>query len=849
MVGEPARACQRARHGPAILAAVRALPPSPRSLIVPSLWLSVGLSLWLLLWPASLAAQPAPRFAARLRLVAAGALPPSALGSPPAVSASAALPTVMVRVSGGAARLSALGFAAAPAGRELAFVQAGRAELVALHALAGVASVERCQPLRPTLDRSVPLTGATTARTVLGRDGRGVLIGIVDTGIDFRHPDFRDQAGHTRVAALLDLGSRRGALHPELPDFGKGALWLAEDLDAQLAAEAAHRPPAQPVGEADVDGHGTHVAGIAASGGLATARGLPAGRYRGMAPAARLVVAKAARDGHSFAESDVLAGLRFAFDTASRAGLPLVANLSVGGDSGPHDGTTAFEQAIAELAPESTPGRVVVVSAGNAGSRDRHAGGFRLDGGVRLRVPFPAGAPADEALSIELWFDGPPPALTLVSPSGRSFGPVAAGGLLDQSAGAEGQVRIDASTAPDPQNQRWDAAVIVSGAGGSPVGTGTWELWLRGATGRWDAWITDADTATEPRFLDQLDPDVRADFPAYAPSVISAGSYVSRAGWTTASGEQVARGTVVGAPSTFSGTGPSASGRFFPDVAAPGDFILSALSADAPPGSPDSAFNVPGDPGYLVADDGLHGALRGTSQAAPHVAGAIALLLQEDPTLSAHAVRELLRTAAALGPGDPGYSVRSGFGRLDVAAALALLRRSPVGGLDAARSSVGVSRDAVPPGARLTVTVVPRDGSGAPLGPAHSAAIGCDGCAFDGPEQAMGAGRWERTLVASAPLGSLLTVGATVDGVALSARPAVWVVAARSDVGHPFVAVGSAPLGCALGPARRPAAQAPLPLALPFLGLLASWLRRHRARREAGQTWLRSMSSLGDGSR
>src|SRR5205085_2548664 len=106
-------------------------------------------------------------------------------------------------------------------------------------------------------------------------------------------------------------------------------------------------------------------------------------------------------------------------------------------------------------------------------------------------------------------------------------------------------------------------------------------------------------------------------------------------------------------------------GRFAPDLIAPGEFIAAALSADAPPDRPGSAFFVGGSaPDFAWADDGVHGLLRGTSQAAPHVAGAAALLLQADPSLTALQVREILRVTAT--HEGRGFSPRVGFGRLDV---------------------------------------------------------------------------------------------------------------------------------------------------------------------------------------
>jgi subtilisin family serine protease len=759
-------------------------------------------------------------------MVERGALPPAAL-SPTAAPGNPGRATVSVRVAGGAARLRGLGFPAREAAGEIAFVDVGRDELRALRALPGLRSIERTQRLLPTLDHSVPLTTADVARRTLGLDGRGALVAIVDTGADYRHADLRDATGRTRITALLDLAHARGGLHPELPPYGGGALWLAADIDAQLEADAAGMSPRVPVLAADVDGHGTHVAGIAASSGRATAGALPAGRYVGMAPGAGLVIAGAARDGSSFGEEDVLTAIRFVVDTATLAGRPVSCNLSLGGDSGPHDGSTAFEQALAALLPPDRPGRALVVSAGNSGSRDRHAGDLSLDGEATLQATFPADASSDLPLSIELWASGGLPQLTVTSPGGVSHGPVAPGGTLDET-GDEGRVRIDSATAAaDPINGRFEAGVHVTGASGKAAAKGTWRVTLRGRTGRWDAWITDGGFAADPRFVDHLDPDVRGDFPAYSPAAISVGSYVSRSGWLTAGGLPVDRGTTVGAPSTFTATGPTADGRFFPDLSAPGDFVLSALSTAAPPTSPGSSFYVPGDPGYLVGDDGLHGALRGTSQAAPHVTGAIALLFQLDPTLSGNRLRELLRTSARLDAGEPGWSNRFGFGRLDVAAAAALLTRRPAGALDPVRSSIGVSRDAVRAGERVVVTVVPRDSAGAALGPGHAVRITADLADFDGPELTLDDGRVERLLLADAPSRTAVTVGATIDGQALAAARVVWIVAHRQDVGRPFVASsGACGLAGPPGPAPRIGTALGGPGAAALLVLAVLWRRR-----------------------
>jgi hypothetical protein len=463
----------------------------------------------------------------------------------------------------------------------------------------------------------------------------------------------------------------------------------------------------------------------------------------------------------------------------------------------------------------------VVAAAGNGGSRDLHAGGFVLDGSVTLRMPFSSGATADDRLSVDLWFDGPPPALTVIAPDGHAYGPVASGAMFDSGNSGDGRVVVgNASGGADPVSGRYDAAVTVTSGGAAQVAAGEWHLVLDGKATRWDAWLTDVPAGgATPRFLDQLDPDERAQSPAFSAAVIAVGSYVSRTGWTNVAGKAITRTGVVGRPSTFSGTGPSVDGRFVPDVAAPGDFILSAMSSDAGSTVPTSVFYSKTDPDYLVSDDGMHGALRGTSQASPHVTGAVALLYALDSTLTTDRIRELLRTAARPAPGDPGFSTRSGFGHLDVLAAARLLRHVPAGPVDAAASSVGMSRDAIPIGSRSTVSVVPRDASGAPLGSGHAVDVESDAGGFAGPVSDAGEGRYERILVAEGPQGAAATLRITVDGTQLDAHPQVWFVADRTQIGQPFEATG----GCRAATGGGAAA---IPLVV--LGVLLLRLPRRR---------------------
>ena len=776
----------------------------------------------------------APVLAGRVGLVAGGELAADSL----AVGARDGRALVTIRVPGGAARLRAAGFDARELAGDVADLRATPADLRRLVALPGVLTIEERRILHPLLDASGPAIGAPAARAETGLDGTGALVAIVDTGVDFRHADLRNSDGTTRVAAILDYGHPRADLHPELPDYNGGAVWLQADIDATLAADASGVPPAIPVTEQDTNGHGTHVAGIAASNGLATARGFPAGRYVGVAPGAAIIAVQGTHGDATFTDSDVIAGCRFAVDEGTRRARPVVANLSLGSNSGPHDGTSDLEAALDQLFPADQPGRALVVAAGNEGGRDQHAGAWALDGATTTSIDVASSSQPDAQLAFELWHTGTL-SITLVSPAGHHYGPVKAGAVFNGPMTPEGQVLVDngATSAPHPDGRQAASVVVVGPVGGSPAG-GRWSLTLDGHASRWDIWISDEPNAATPaHFVDRVAEDDRLDMPATAHNAVVVGSFVTRNQWTTIDGMPVARTALVGAPSTFSSSGPTADDRFAPDVIAPGEYVISALSSDASPDNPTSAFFVAPGSHLTWADDGLHAVLRGTSQAAPHVTGALALLFQADPTLTANAIREILRVTAR--DGGAGFTPKLGFGNLDVLAAARYVRGARGTVASATASSVGVSRDLVPPGDETTiVTVTPRGDDGTPLGPGHAVAITATAGDAVGDVVDVGSGRYERTFAAHAPRGTIATVSATVDGVPLSAHPSIYIVNTRAEIGAPFAAGGGCSLPPTAGATSRPGTVFCVLALLAIAGAVPSAraIRRNSRRRGRGRT-------------
>lgn len=230
----------------------------------------------------------------------------------------------------------------------------------ALETVVSAPSVDRAELRTDRTSRNSRAVGDTGADLVQqgtspltsSRDGSGVLIGIVDSGIDFRHLDFRDPSDttQTRILTIWDQEDEGSGLSP--PGFPFGTLWSNTDLERAIAWQGIVR-------HQDREGHGTHVAGSAAGNGLAT------GQYSGVRPGTDTIVCASFR---FLTES-----MAYIFSQADALGLPAVVNYSGGTHVGPHDGESLEELVIDRMLTEK-PGRALVVSAGNEGDSFVHWG-------------------------------------------------------------------------------------------------------------------------------------------------------------------------------------------------------------------------------------------------------------------------------------------------------------------------------------------------------------------------------------------------------------------------------------------------------------------------------------------
>lgn len=189
--------------------------------------------------------------------------------------------------------------------------------------------------------------------------GEGVLIGIVDSGLDFFHDDFRNSDGTTRLAAYWD---QTGEGRPPR-GYRRGRLYTEEEINALLAGEEESVRAGL-----DASGHGTAVAGIAAGNGRGQENG-----QAGAAPGSRILAVKLGTPGsRSFPRTtELMTGVDFLVRMAQEMGMPIAVNISFGNNYGSHSGDSLMASYLNVAADY---GRTVIcIGTGNEGELARHA--------------------------------------------------------------------------------------------------------------------------------------------------------------------------------------------------------------------------------------------------------------------------------------------------------------------------------------------------------------------------------------------------------------------------------------------------------------------------------------------
>ena len=562
--------------------------------------------------------------------------------------------------------------------------------VAALGAHQGVIEVEAVRLFRPHLKRSIrSIRGNKQASGGGIPSGKGVVVGIVDYGLDFTQKDFQNgrikdahnPRGITRVAYLWDQQLQRKRNERRPSKYRYGVEYSSRDLDRALRTRTKRgRVRHNPLnGEPNLQGHGTHVAGIAAGNGeTIDGKFDTPGEYIGVAPGATIVFVNLSRAqlirhvrgaGGTMANSvNIAHGVAYCFEKADELGMPCVVNLSLGSNGGGHDGNMALEWIIDALVQKS--GRAVVLAAGNEDGAGGHAAG-RLRTGRTARLKWAIGDKAGQLNDpnpneLEVWYPrGSAIKVSLIAPDGKKSREVTPGrhDVFTFARGGERLlIRSDRATA-------WNGAARIyielrEGSQGKGIRFGTWMVKLvatevapaeRGRGVRFDAWIerTLPPPVGHPeqvsRFEDQsLEQEINLTTPSTGRRSIVVASYENDVG-----DEPISK---------FSSRGPTRDQRRKPELAAPGNPVLST---NACAGQLDSS-------GVRREARVVKG---GTSMAAPHVTGVVARMLGLNAYLTAEEIRDILLQSAAPphGRNQGKWNKKWGYGRLDAARAIELL--------------------------------------------------------------------------------------------------------------------------------------------------------------------------------
>lgn len=541
---------------------------------------------------------------------------------------------VLIRVAPGTP-LSALqaAFPSAEFRSQAGDVVTARADDAALDALAldsRVQAVEHEVQAHPLMDvvrsSSSNLGNATgtiygTAATDLNNaTGAGIVVGVVDTGIDWSHKDFINDVPNT--SRILYLWDQTISSHVGGP-FPAGYAYGAEYTQAQITSKI--QGGAVTINEKDTNGHGTHVTGIAAGDGTDFGGGIPTGTFKGMAPSADIIFVRT-----TFATTDIIDGVNYIVARAAAAGKRAVINLSLGSQSGPHDGTSTFETALGAVAA-STP---VVVAMGNDSGSGPHAG-IDIGAGGSAGVVVHRNN-TTTACDLEFWFPGTDAYTAQVDLAGIGGNLIATANSNNSTTLGGHTVQIfNGTNAGHPLGHKQIYVYVNRGAGITTTDvTVTLTRTLNGGSGHVDGF---ADPSGENMSFSSYNDNIMTfGEPASTPNVFAVGSYASKKFWTAIDGFTYSFGTqsTLGLLSHFSSKGPTRDGRQIPDVTGPGDVIASAMSADALPAN------------TLIMADNKHRILRGTSMATPVVAGILAARMQWNPGVTVAALHSIIRGQA-----------------------------------------------------------------------------------------------------------------------------------------------------------------------------------------------------------
>ncbi|MCD7856053.1 MAG: S8 family serine peptidase [Clostridiales bacterium] len=448
-----------------------------------------------------------------------------------------------------------------------------------------------------------------------GLEGQGIILGVIDSGIDFAHRDFLDEQGNSRILYIWDLSDESERLSGSL---NSGREYNNAEINEILRTSDGSLSSADPLG------HGTAVAGVMGGNGAESG-----GRFAGAAPKGEFVFVKLGVS-RPIVTVDIMRGINYIARKSRELSMPAVINISYGTSNGSHKGSSLFEAYINSVA--DTGMLVIAAAAGNEGDAAHHYRG-RVTNGESLDVKFNVSSEL-AYVYLSLWKDFVDKVnYELVSPDGE----ISETAVYDEVyfRGEISGVRVGVDLGrPSPYSLRQEVFIFLGNANGTEaLPQGQWTLRMTGVqvvNGVFDVWLPTNALSGEETYFYGSDREITVTLPGTAIKALTVGAFNG----------------VTGEAADFSGIGFNADDVVKPDILAPGVGVVAPKSG------------------------GGYDSYSGTSLASPIAAGAAALLIQwgvlrgNDPFMYGQRLKAFLRLGAIRDEGRAYPNSRYGYGRL-----------------------------------------------------------------------------------------------------------------------------------------------------------------------------------------
>ncbi len=506
--------------------------------------------------------------------------------------------------------------------------------------------------------------------------GDGVIIGVIDAGIELLHPDFLCADSTTRIIELWDQTLPYSSTHT--PAYGYGQVWDSAEINAGIC-------PHQD--QASYYGHGTNSAGIAAGNGLFNAE------YTGIAPEADLIIVSSNFNALGWTNT-VADAVNYIFNKAEQLGRPCVINASLGTYLGSHDATDWAAQFI-DQDISAFSGRALVCAAGNSGSQEPYHLGYDASSDTNFTwFKVPVGSSIGTAsIGFEMYgdvddFERVQFAIGAdkVSPYYKFRGSTDFDSVLnrlnvlytDSLVSSTGNYLAEVTTYADSSHGVYRLQFIVNYIDSIDyryslriTGSGRLDLWAAQWLGYRDMVSSNLPSSTVfPEIFYYKTPDINQSIVsswACSDKVITVGNYINRNTYVDVDGQSVILANQIpGAIAANSSWGPSRKGLMKPEVSAPGDNTLTAGAFF----QLNNLLNTPSQRNR-VGTGGLHHRAGGTSSASPVVAGIAALFYEKCSNADWQDLKNAL-TSTTMADQYTGVlpNYQWGYGKVDALAAL-----------------------------------------------------------------------------------------------------------------------------------------------------------------------------------